>query len=670
MSIGRVHRISAAVTLGLPILGLLDASLELRSASIALAVAVVFALLGFRSPRSPARRGAVHGITVLALLPIALLFQRSRIDAGLSVVLLGIFNRVWLRAGQRDDLILVGASGVLLAAASVITPGAVYGVILVAFIPAAFWYLLTANLLGVAERVEPGRRPRLEAELAARPAPKVGRSLTGLGLAFMVAGYIAVSFLPRVRFGHFLSPGGLLAFGGAGPRMELNADGVRGIGGGTNVLRIWPEKGQPALPEGLYARLYTLDGWDERGFYDTEGEPQPAPWIKSADPRDCPHVQLERLVERGEPHPVVSIGTGAPGAVRVDPPLARSSGTWLTRMHSAELRLEQRACLGEDAPMPAPDPEARRHLTRLRDGVDPRVPRLAETLSAGTSTDLERIQRILGHFDRGFVYSLEPLPGQASDPLARFLFEAKQGHCELYAGAAVALMRASGIPARVVAGYYGGWLNHRSGSLEMGTDDAHAWVEAFDGTRWRWFDPTPPELRSRRDGKPLAALRDLWDAIESLWYTYIIDFDDRRRREVIGKLGDMAKTAVDPGAWLASADPVQRRAGGASIALFGVALLALAGAGYGLARRRRRSGPRLARRLRAALEKGGPSDPRPVRSLARAHPRPQLALRAVDAVEALRFGPAAEGGVEAALAALRALERSAVRVQSAPSSSG
>jgi transglutaminase-like putative cysteine protease len=125
--------------------------------------------------------------------------------------------------------------------------------------------------------------------------------------------------------------------------------------------------------------------------------------------------------------------------------------------------------------------------------LDGSVTDLAASLTAGAQTPYDRVRAVLDHFtDRtnGFVYSLSTEPGTTGDDLADFL-RLKRGYCEQYAGAMAVLVRAAGVPARVVLGYTPG-QEQPDGTRVVTTDDAHAWVEAwFDGLGWIPFDPTP-----------------------------------------------------------------------------------------------------------------------------------------------------------------------------------
>jgi len=125
--------------------------------------------------------------------------------------------------------------------------------------------------------------------------------------------------------------------------------------------------------------------------------------------------------------------------------------------------------------------------------LDPAVTALAAELGAGARTPYDRVRAVLDHFTdpgNGFVYSLSTAPGTTGDDLADFL-RLKRGYCEQYAGAMAVLVRAVGVPARVVLGYTPGQPQD-DGTRLITTDDAHAWVEAwFSGLGWIPFDPTP-----------------------------------------------------------------------------------------------------------------------------------------------------------------------------------
>ena len=127
----------------------------------------------------------------------------------------------------------------------------------------------------------------------------------------------------------------------------------------------------------------------------------------------------------------------------------------------------------------------------LPDSGNSRTRDLARTMRATASNDREFIRTVLNMFnEEEFYYTLEP-PPLGSNPVDRFLFDTRQGFCEHYASAFSVMLRAAGIPARVVVGYQGGEFNPLGGHMVVRQSDAHAWTEAWlDGEGWVRFDPT------------------------------------------------------------------------------------------------------------------------------------------------------------------------------------
>jgi transglutaminase-like putative cysteine protease len=87
--------------------------------------------------------------------------------------------------------------------------------------------------------------------------------------------------------------------------------------------------------------------------------------------------------------------------------------------------------------------------------------------------------------------------GLDRDPVDGFLFDTRRGFCEHYAGAFTVLLRAAGIPARVVTGYQGGEMNPDGDYMIVRQSDAHAWAEALLDGQWQRFDPTAAVAPSR-----------------------------------------------------------------------------------------------------------------------------------------------------------------------------
>jgi transglutaminase-like putative cysteine protease len=181
---------------------------------------------------------------------------------------------------------------------------------------------------------------------------------------------------------------------------------------------------------------------------------------------------------------------------------------------------------------------------------NPRTVEFARALRADNADDRRFISAVLQWFrDEQFFYTLAP-PLLEEDPVDMFLFDSRRGFCEHYASAFVVMLRAAGIPARVVTGYQGGEINPRGGYMIVRQSDAHAWAEAIVDGRWQRFDPTaavapsrierglfgavaatePVPLFARQDGGWLKGAQLAIDAFNHQWRRNVIQFNRDRQR--------------------------------------------------------------------------------------------------------------------------------------------
>ncbi|HEU0187192.1 MAG TPA: DUF3488 and transglutaminase-like domain-containing protein [Gallionellaceae bacterium] len=194
----------------------------------------------------------------------------------------------------------------------------------------------------------------------------------------------------------------------------------------------------------------------------------------------------------------------------------------------------------------------------LPEGKNPRARQLAQQWRASQPDDEAVVNAALLHFNReGFIYTLEP-PLLGDNAVDDFLFNSKQGFCEHYASGFVFLMRAAGIPARVVTGYQGGELNDLGGYYIVRQSDAHAWAEVWlKGRGWVRADPTAAIAPSRvqrglnaalpnnaalpflaRTQSPLLLrLRFNLDALANQWNQWVLGYNTERQFALLTRLG-------------------------------------------------------------------------------------------------------------------------------------
>lgn len=185
---------------------------------------------------------------------------------------------------------------------------------------------------------------------------------------------------------------------------------------------------------------------------------------------------------------------------------------------------------------------------RLRGVADPVV-------AAIDPEDVVRRARALETFlrDSGqFHYTLRMGVADARlDPIEDFVFNRKQGHCEYFASALTMLLRAEGIPARMVNGFKGGDWNELVRIVSVRQKHAHSWVEALIGRTvagepiWLTLDPTPPAERDEslaQVGGAWGSLRWLRDTVRYIWVFYVVGFNaDRQERVLYRPIRELAE---------------------------------------------------------------------------------------------------------------------------------
>jgi transglutaminase-like putative cysteine protease len=176
---------------------------------------------------------------------------------------------------------------------------------------------------------------------------------------------------------------------------------------------------------------------------------------------------------------------------------------------------------------------------------------LAETVSSSTDFELQLTKKILSLFNESFIYTLRP-PKLGDHPVDSFLFDTQRGFCEHFSSSFVLLMRAAGVPARVVVGYQGGEWNNNDQYLMVRQSDAHAWAEIWvEGRGWLRVDPTaavsPARIeRGLRDAvssdersliggwsstnKLMSWMNHKFDALSFSWQKFVLNYDERSQK--------------------------------------------------------------------------------------------------------------------------------------------
>jgi transglutaminase-like putative cysteine protease len=201
--------------------------------------------------------------------------------------------------------------------------------------------------------------------------------------------------------------------------------------------------------------------------------------------------------------------------------------------------------------------QLRRALLIPREG-NPQARELARRIRDEAGSDANIVARVLNMFrEQAYAYTLTP-PLLGKNGIDEFLFTTRSGFCEHYAGAFTFLMRAAGVPARVVAGYQGGEFNPVGNYFIVRQSDAHAWSEVWlKGRGWVRVDPTaavsasriengiasalsedePLPFLVRTDMEWLKQLRQRWDALSTYWDLWVLGFDQEQQIGLLARLG-------------------------------------------------------------------------------------------------------------------------------------
>ncbi|MEM1062576.1 MAG: transglutaminase domain-containing protein, partial [Planctomycetota bacterium] len=225
--------------------------------------------------------------------------------------------------------------------------------------------------------------------------------------------------------------------------------------------------------------------------------------------------------------------------------------------------------------------ERRQCLELPPDGLR-RLKRLARRVGAGDGTDgpdasavVERLMSYLsGSGEYSYSIDAHVVP-EGIDPVEHFLLDRKEGHCEYFASALALMLRANGVPARLVNGYKGGELNSLSGYYEVEQRHAHAWVEAEVDGRWRTLDPTPSDRRDAvvaANGSTFGLFDDAVSYVTDIWDQYFVLLNLKTQERLfynpfstavasagagLGELGESEETASAVGFFAALGRPTE-----------------------------------------------------------------------------------------------------------------
>jgi protein-glutamine gamma-glutamyltransferase len=458
------------------------------------------------------------------------------VEAGTGLLVVMIALKFLESRDQRDQLVLLMISYFLMFAALL----GERGPITAAYVVVLVW-LTTIALIQI------GRRGQL---LPYRASGLLSGRLLLHSLPVMIALFVLFPRLP----GPLWAIPGSTSSGASGLSDTMSPGDITNLALSDEIAFRVRFEGQPPRANNLYWRGPSLTNFNGRTWSLPQGMRR----------------RVEDTIEyRGEPtsYRVTLEPNGRNWAFALDMPRSPADGS--LRMGSdyqlltpfggpRSQRLDYRVTSHVDYRAREPLTEAERDAFRtLPAGSNPRARALAESWSTVEANGAAIVDRAMDYLrSQPFVYTLTP-PALGAQPVDEFLFETREGFCEHYASAMTFLLRAAGLPARVVMGYQGGELNGLGGYYIVRQSDAHAWTEVWLEHRgWMRVDAiaavSPERVALGFDGigsggatSAAAALRArwsrpialLWDAVDTRWQAWVVGYGPELQRSLLESLG-------------------------------------------------------------------------------------------------------------------------------------
>jgi transglutaminase-like putative cysteine protease len=470
---------------------------------------------------------------------LAVLFQYrtlNGVEAGSALLVVMVALKFLESRNQRDQLVLLMIAYFLIFASVLGERGP---------LTAAYMFLLV--WLTTVALIQIGRRGEF---LPYRATGFLSGRLLLHSLPVMIALFVLFPRLP----GPLWAIPGSTSSGATGLNDTMSPGDITNLGLSDEIAFRVEFESRPPRANNLYWRGPSLTNFNGRTWSTPQGMRR----------------RVEATIEyRGEPatYRVMLEPTGRNWAFALDMPRVPADGS--LRMGSdyqlllplgaqGPRRLDYRVTSHVDYSAREPLNEADRGIFRaLPPGSNPRARALAESWLGDGPSGAAVVERAMDYLrSQPFAYTLTP-PALGAQAVDEFLFETREGFCEHYASAMTFLLRAAGLPARVVMGYQGGEFNALGGYFIIRQSDAHAWTEVWlDDTGWTRVDAVAAVAPERvafgfdRIGSggvtaAAAALRArwsrpialLWDTVNTRWRAWIVGYGPELQRALLESLG-------------------------------------------------------------------------------------------------------------------------------------
>lgn len=189
-----------------------------------------------------------------------------------------------------------------------------------------------------------------------------------------------------------------------------------------------------------------------------------------------------------------------------------------------------------------------KNYLQLPEHYDHRIFDLAYSIASKEKNRYDRARALERYLQNNLGYTLEQ-KAKGDDPLADFLFNVKEGHCEYFATAMAVMLRSQGIASRIVNGFHGGDYNDASDLTVVRQRNAHSWVEVYfpQSGSWVTFDPTPAINDAPATGTGIAGrIGKYAEALEAFWIEHFVAYDNEGQRSLMRSVRNgMAESQQD-----------------------------------------------------------------------------------------------------------------------------
>ena len=497
----------------------------------------------------------------------AIFLSRSFFVAAIHLIFFAAILKLLTLSKNRDYFFLYLISFAELLVAATLTVNLIFGICFLIFLFSGIQTFILfemrrsntriQNKISIRPFVAPRDLRRTDMELFS-PFPVRLLSATSIGITLLILLVALPLFilLPRIASGFYRQPSGKTQLvSGFSESVELGRIGSIQQSDAV-VMRVRTSLPPSRTPVDLKWRGLAFDHYDGRTWKRSNLVPHPVPiqegYFKLEDTAHGPELMRQSFFLEALSTNVVFVAHKVLAVSRETGFLARDSEENLFVRPHMERKLSYEvisdtsrpnpSLISDTAAIPANVEETCLQLPPL----DIRIGNLAKQVTASAGSKYEKAKALEHYLRSRYSYSLEltGTPGSA-DPLAIFLFDTREGHCEYFASAMAIMLRYIGIPSRLVNGFRAGEYNGIGDNWIVRQYHAHSWVEAYlPPYGWIEFDPTPEQTLYPQTAF-VRFFADLADAFDLWWWERIVNYSFSSQYNAVVSLRSLSGSIIN-----------------------------------------------------------------------------------------------------------------------------